>query len=269
MERLADILKTPEETIRLDRKTDLNAIKKQALWAGIQPGMRVADLGFGSGKTTYCLNSLVSPSYDKTIGIDNVEERVLYAKTHHNNEDIEYIHGDIREPLDGLGLFDFIFIRFVLEYNRKESFHIVKNVSKILKSGGILCLIDLDYNCLSHFELPKNLETAVYGIMNTLEEKADFDPYVGRKLYSYLYDLKFEDINVDLAHHQLIYGALGEIDDFNWMKKIELAGRNSGYDFSEYKGGFNEFSDEFKKFFSDHRRFTYNIVISCRGCKPV
>ena len=28
----------------------------------------------------------------------------------------------------------------------------------VLKPGAILCLIDLDYNCLTHFEMPERLE---------------------------------------------------------------------------------------------------------------
>jgi len=45
-------MESDEETLRLDLKTDGKIVESQALWAGIKPGMRVADLGFGSGKTT-------------------------------------------------------------------------------------------------------------------------------------------------------------------------------------------------------------------------
>ncbi|MBW2100511.1 MAG: methyltransferase type 11, partial [Deltaproteobacteria bacterium] len=44
---------------------------------------------------------------------------------------------------------------------------------------------------------------------------------------------------------------------------------NSGHRFDEYEGGYEEFFEEFKRFFADPRRFTYTPVISCRGCKPV
>jgi len=267
MTKLFDILRNHEETVRLDRKTNPIIVEKQAQWAGIKPGMRVADLGFGSGKTTFYLNKLVEPN-GETVGVEIVEDRVKFAIEHYSNRGIKYLYGDIREPLDALGLFDFVWIRFVLEYHRSKSFEIIKNVSKILKPGGILCLIDLDYNCLNHFPMPARLERAVLGIMKTLELKADFDPYVGKKLYSYLYDLNFGEIKVDLAPHQIIFGELKEVDDFNWMKKVELAGKNSGYQFSEYAGGFEEFFKEFQNFFINPRRFTYNLVISCRGRKP-
>ena len=105
--------------------------------------------------------------------------------------------------------------------------------------------------------------------MQTLEQKADFDPYVGRKLYSYLFDLGYEEINVDFQPHHLIFGKLKEKDAYNWMKKAEVAARNSGYQFGEYDGGFDEFFEEFKHFFFSERRFTYTPVISCRGRNPI
>ena len=47
-----------EEAVRLDIKTDAIVVEKQALWAGIKPGMRVADIGCGSGKTNSILLKL-------------------------------------------------------------------------------------------------------------------------------------------------------------------------------------------------------------------
>lgn len=260
-------MESDEETLRLDLKTDAKIVEQQALWAGIKPGMRVADLGFGSGKTTFYLHKLVQPN-GEVVGVDFAKDRIKYSKKYYNKKGIKYILRDIRDPLDDLGMFDFIWVRFVLEYHRSKSFDIVKNISRILKPGGILCLIDLDYNCLSHFGLSDRLNRALQGIMKALEHAADFDPYVGIKLYSFLYDLGYKDIDASIAPHHLIFGELKDIDAFNWTKKIEIAAKKSGYDFLEYEGGFEEFSEECKRFFSDPRRFTYTPVISCRGCKP-
>lgn len=261
-------MESNEETLRLDMKTDGKIVQKQALWAGIQPGMRVADLGFGSGKTTLYLHKLIQP--DGTIvGVDIAEERIKYATAHYSEKGIEYLCRNLCESLDDLGMFDFVWVRFVLEYYRSESFDIVRNISTILKPGGILCLIDLDYNCLSHFGLPKRLEETLFEIMTTLEKTADFDPYVGRKLYAFLYDLGYRDIDVDVASHHLIYGELEEVDAFNWTKKAEVAVKKSGYRFDAYEGGYEAFFKEFKRAFADPRRFTYTPVISCRGQKPL
>ena len=55
------LMESDEETLRLDLKTDVRLVEKQARWAGIKPGMRIADLGCGSGKTTSVLYHLTQP----------------------------------------------------------------------------------------------------------------------------------------------------------------------------------------------------------------
>jgi len=262
------LMESDEEALRLDLKTDGKVVEKQARGAGIKPGMRVADIGCGSGITTFYLNELVQPN-GKAVGVDISEERIRHAQKRYSGTGIEFTCKNFYEPLDNIGMFDFIWVRFVLEYHRSKSFDIVKNLSNILKPGGILCLIDLDYNCLTHYGLPQRLEKNICGIINTLEKNADFDPYAGRKLYSYLYDLGYQDIDMNLAAHHLIFGELKQTDAFNWNKKVEVAVKNSGYRFEEYEGGYEEFLKEFKRFFADPRRFTYTPVISCRGYKPV
>jgi SAM-dependent methyltransferase len=260
------LMESPEESIRMDLKTDPKIIVDFSTWAGIQPGMRIADFGCGPGKNTFYLNKQVQPG-GSAIGVDFSQKRIDYAKAHYMEDGIEFVTGDIREPLDALGLFDFIWIGFVLEYYRAESFEIVKDLSTILKPGGILCLADLDYNSLSHHESPPRLEKALNNIMSLLEKHANFDPYVGRKLYSYLYDLKYDQIDVRIDAHHCIFGELGKTDAFNWLKKVEIAAKNSGYLFEEYEDKFEGFLAEFLKFFHDPRRFTYTPIIVCRGQK--
>jgi ubiquinone/menaquinone biosynthesis C-methylase UbiE len=261
------IMEHEGEALRLDMKTDCKTVHRQALWAGLQPGMRVADIGCGSGITTSFLHELVQPA-GEIFGIDSSETRIHHAMEQYGKTGIDFVCKNIHEPLHGLGTFDFIWVRFLLEYHRSRCAEIVANLFAMLKPGGILCLIDLDYNCLSHFGLSPRLENSINGIMDTLEKSFDFDPYAGRKLYSHLYDIGCTEIDVDIAYHHLIYGELNEIDAYNWTKKVEVAAKTSGYRFDGYQGGYDEFFEEFKRFFSDPRRFTYTPIISCRGCKP-
>ncbi|MBW1999710.1 MAG: methyltransferase domain-containing protein [Deltaproteobacteria bacterium] len=266
--RIQYLMENEEEALRLDLKTDGETVEKQALWAGLSPGMRVADLGCGAGKTTFHLNKLVQPG-GKTIGVDFSEQRIIYGKKHYNAPGISYFLRDIRDPLEDLGSFDFIWIRFVLEYYNTGTFAIVKNISKILKPGGILCLIDLDCNCLRYHGFPPRLEKAINGIMESLEKNYGFDPYAGIKLYSYLYDLAFTEIDVDIGSHNLIFGEVKDPDIFNWAKKVEIAARNSGYSFEDYEGGFDEFFKELEIYYRHPRTFFYVPLIACRGKKPV
>ena len=261
------LMESEEETFRLDIKTDSAVVEKQALWAEIAQGMRVADLGCGSGKTTAILHKLVQPG-GTVVGVDLSEERIKYAREHYGAEGIEFICRDIRNPLDDLGRFDFVWVRFVLEYYRSNAFEIVQNISRILNPRGILCLIDLDHNCLNHFGLPERLERTIFDLAATLGKKANFDPYAGRKSYSYLYRLGYENIDIHVGAHHVIYGELSEVDAYNWMKKITVASKKVSFEFTEYEGGYEEFMEEFKQFFTDPGRFTYTPVISVRGCRP-
>ena len=267
MKDMGYLMESEEESYRLEIKTDPKLVQKQALWAGLQPGMRVADLGCGPGKTTYYLNQMVGPE-GEAVGIDNSEQRIAYANNHYQDKNLQFILRDIREDLTDLGSFDFVWVRFVLEYYRSNCFELVRKIADIVKPGGTICLIDLDYNCLTHYGLPQRLETALQGIRKQLEINADFDAYVGRKLYSLLYDLGYKNIDVSMEAHHLIFGALNEIDEFNWTKKVEEGGRKSGYRFVEYDGGYDEFFQEFKETFTNPRRFTYTPVIICKGNKP-
>jgi SAM-dependent methyltransferase len=261
------LMESEEEALRLDLKTDGKVVQEQALWAGLEPGMRVADLGCGPGKTTYYLNQLGQPG-GKTIGVDISEQRITYAKGHYGDDSIEYVRGDIRTPLHHLGSFDFVWVRFVLEYYLSNSFEVVKNITSILKSGGLLCLVDLDYNCLRHYGLSERLEKAIVQIMGNLAKRFNFDPYAGVRLYSFLYDLGYEDIRVHVSGHNIKTGHLRETEMFNWEKKVAVAGQRSGYHFEDFPGGYQEFYEEFRTSFDNPRVFHYTPLIVCKGRKP-
>lgn len=260
------VMESKNETHRLEIKTDFQRLEEQALWAGLKKGMRVLDVGCGSGITSSHLYSITGDTGHVT-GIDCSEDRISHAAEKYGCAGIEFIQKDIYTSLSDLGTFDFIWVRFFLEYHKTKSFEIVKKLSHLLNSGGILCLVDLDNNSLNHYELSDRFEKALQGVMKTLEEKKDFDPYAGRKLYSYLYDLNLINIEIMFSPHHLIYGTLSEADAYNWEQKIAIAGKNSGYGFKEYPNGYDDFFKEFKSFFRNPRRFTYTPLIACRGVK--
>lgn len=263
------LMEHDEEILRLEIKTDINAVHEQARWAGIQPGMRVADIGCGPGKTTRALFDMVQPG-GKAVGIDIAANRIAHANSNYRKPGIRFEQRDARRQLEDLGEFDFVWVRFLLEYHGSKAFQIVKNLSRITKPGGIICLIDLDYNCLSHYGIPDRLVKVLRGAMYRLQQYADFDPNVGIKLYSFLYDIGYEKIDVTLSAHHLIFGELDKVDSFNWTKKAEVAAKNSGYDFDlDFPGGYQEFLEEFKSFFADPRRFTYTPLIACRATRPI
>lgn len=257
------LMENSEEVLRLERKTREEVVKAQALRAGLKPGMRVADICCGSGVTSSFLGELTG-SRGEVLGIDLSAERIDHARNHYSRENISFLCRDIRNNLRDLGKFDFLWVRFVLEYYRKEAFDIVKNLSTLLADKGILCLIDLDHNCLNHYGIKPELEEAIKAAMHLLEEEENFDPYAGRKLYSHLYHLGFTGIEAHVSAHHLIYGELKAHDQFNWLKKIEVISRRTGLTLPHYRN-ISDFLEDFRTFFSDPARFTYTPAISCWG----
>lgn len=262
-------MENAEETVRLESKTDPEAVRRQAKWCGLRPGIRVMDAGCGPGKTSSILWEMSQPG-GSVLGLDYSEERIAYAREHYaERPGIQFHVHDLRDPVDRFGSFDLIWVRFVLEYDRREAFTIVKNLWACLRPGGMMCLMDLDHNCLSHYELPDRMETMLFKMRDFLEENYAFDFYAGRKLYAYLYDMGFEKIELNLEAHHLFYGEIKETDFFNWFKKAEVISKKASRLFEEYPGGRRGFFDDFKRFFSDSRRFSYTPLILCKGMKPL
>ena len=108
------LMEGDEEALRLDMKTDPVLVEKLALWAGITAGMRIADLGCGSGKTTFVLNRLSQPGAD-TVGVDISPQRVRFAQRRYNAAGLSFRQMDIRKPLETLGRFDLVWVRFVVD----------------------------------------------------------------------------------------------------------------------------------------------------------
>jgi SAM-dependent methyltransferase len=262
------LMENDEEALRLSWKTDPEAVRKQARWCGIKPGMRVLDFGCGPGVTTDIFHSLVQPG-GSVLGVDISSERISSALSSYGGKaGIDFVVGDIRKPSDDLGTFDIIWVRFVLEYYRKESRMIVANLKNLLNPDGSLCLLDLDYNCLNHYELPEPMKDILPRLMERLDEEYNFDTFCGRKLYSYLFDGQYENLQAELMAHHLIYGEAKEVDVFNWTKKIEVTADRLQPLFKDYPGGIERFKVDFRKFFADPRRFTYTPLIMCKGMKP-
>lgn len=266
MKQAEYLMESQNEALRIETKTQRAVVERHARWAGLLPGMRVADIGCGPGMTTHILHQMVQPD-GKAVGVDFSGTRIAHANDRYKEDGLSFHCMDVHDDLSILGTFDMVWVRFLLEYQRSGSFGIVRRLAKLLRPGGILCLIDLDQNCLNHYDIPARLARTLQGLMVHLSRYNDFDPQAGRKLYSYLYDLGFDNIDVHMEPHHLIFGDIRDVDYSNWEAKVVTAGRNSSYPFDEYEGGFEAFYEEFKSFFTNPRRFTYTPVICCRGRK--
>ena len=261
------LMESTTEALRLEVKTDKSSVKRQAIWAGVKAGMKVLDVGCGSGAATAVLADLVGPS-GQVVGIDFSEERLAVAGEHYQAGNVDFALHDIRKPYVSDISFDVVWSRFFLEYFRKEQRQIVINSTASLKAGGIACMGDLDNNSLGHYGLSRRLQDTLQDILFRVERDFDFDPYAGRRLYGHFYELGFKDIACHMEAHHLVYGQGTPSDNFNWLQKVDVAARKSGCTFEAYDGKYQEFRNEVEEFISSSKRFTYTPLILVRGIKP-
>ncbi len=250
-----------EEGERLTRKTKRERVIDQACWAGLQPGMRVLDVGCGAGYTT----SILAEITEKAEGMDVSADRIADAQKAYPS--LKFHQKDIYSSLSDLGTYDFIWVRFFLEYHRKSSADIIKNLASLLNPEGILCIAELDYHSMNHYPVSDSMEKALMGLSAHLQKYADWDPYIGRKIYTGIYDAELADISVRMEPHHLLYGSMETVQENDWLTKLNVAASRSGYPFSEFSDGYDGFYAEASRLLTDPRRFTYTPLILCRGIR--
>ncbi len=196
-------MENSDEGLRLEAKTDPEVVKRQAGWAGIRPGMRVLDIGCGNGVTTNALAELVGKNGHVT-GVDFSEDRLALACERCPPDRTDFFCHDIRKPFVNARGYDAVWVRFLLEYFKKDQMEIVGNCASALRKGGIACLADLDNNSLNHHGQSERLQATLANMMEKLVIDHNFDPYAGRRLYGHLYDLGFVDIDCIVEMRRLL-----------------------------------------------------------------
>ena len=139
---------------------------------------------------------------------------------------------------------------------------------RLLKPGGKLVVGDLDYNCLTHYPLDSKLEEDLLRVMEVLQANRFFDPYIGRKLYSFFHRASLSEIKVHFSAHHLFYGNLSETDEFNWLAKIDQLMELQRRGTVRLDVDLGKFKERFFDFLKSPERFTYTPFILVEGRRP-
>lgn len=144
--------KNAEELARLKLQATVAIDTERDVWksAGLKPGMNVLDLACGPGFTACELAKAVGPDGHVT-GVDINEELIAVAHQAKASEQVANLSLSLGN-LYALDLpensFDFVYARFVFQHLEKPQLAL-SNVWKILKPGGVLCVLDIDDNWTS------------------------------------------------------------------------------------------------------------------------
>lgn len=138
------------ERLKLQATIALDLEKKAWTEAGLRSGMKVLDLACGPGFTACELAKAVG-SDGQVTGVDINEELIAtahQAKASEGVENVSFRLGNLYNLDLSENSFDFVYARFVFQHLEKPELAL-SNVWKILKPGGVLCILDIDDNWTS------------------------------------------------------------------------------------------------------------------------
>lgn len=143
--------KNAEELARLKMQATVAIGAEREIWkaAGLKPGMNVLDLACGPGFISCELARAVETG--TVTGVDISEELIFTAQQAKAFEKVQNVSFRT-DNIYGLdlpdGAFDFVYARFVFQHLEKPQLAL-QNILRVLKPGGVLCVLDIDDNWTS------------------------------------------------------------------------------------------------------------------------
>ena len=152
--------RSKEEEDRLIQQSRLyDAVTRRFLWeAGLRSGMKVLDVGSGTGEVATTAADLVGPE-GSVVGVDVNPEILETARERASAagfENVEFIAGDAR-ALDLGNDFDALIGRLVLMY-MADPVEALKQLATRVRPGGVVAFQEADFNIYRHMDRPETPE---------------------------------------------------------------------------------------------------------------
>ncbi len=263
-------MESPKEGSRIITKTNYDETKMHLLEGGLSIGESAIDVGCASGKTTRIISEIVGA--DAIVcGFDRSIERIEESRKNDKEQSIDnirYQNGSVYN-MDCFtdNSFDFVWSRFLFEY-LEHPLDALNEMKRITKVGGKLVVADLDGNCMFNYPVNPPLKKGLENVLSILRETG-FDPFVGRKLYSFFRTVGFDQQNIKvsvLPYHQ-IFGTPTEHIMANWERKINILESNFKFlaptKYAENKWVFQSFLDHLQS----PDTITYSNIFIVTGLK--
>lgn len=163
--------------------------RRVLLQAGIKRGMRVADLGCGTGMITQLLAEIVGPT-GEVVGIDYSADQVVQARELLPAEvtNVRFVAASATDTGLARESFDLVYCRFLL-IHLKEPEAALREMRDLLKPRGIIVCEDGDLTSAGS-EPPSRLQE-FSNLFGALGPKWGVDYTLGRRLFQMVRDAGF------------------------------------------------------------------------------
>jgi ubiquinone/menaquinone biosynthesis C-methylase UbiE len=212
-----------EETERLRLKTEHVLVRRHLDWAGVLRRESFVDFGCGSGEVILAAAAHCRPG--QVIGIDANDGRLseLRCRAAEQGLDNVQLHAASLEGPGSSGLpddaYDHAWARFFLEYQPRPV-EAVAEMTRIVRPGGRVTLIDLEGNGVWHYGMNPSLATGLATVVADLEQTG-FDPHIGRRLPAMARAAGLADVRHEIEPYHRIVGRPDELTLALWRRKIQ------------------------------------------------
>jgi SAM-dependent methyltransferase len=264
-ETSAYIMEHPREAQRLLDKVDADA------WIAkfIEPhlaGVR-SFLSVGCGPGVFLRELARSHPEMDVVGVDLSPSRVRDAERRLSGlSNARAFVGDVMSLPFEANSFDFVFSRFLMEYV-PDKHSAVREMARVCTPGGTLLLQDLDGQLVWHFPENPELQIDTERIVSSLAGTG-FDPFVGRKLFSFCLSATLTEVRVQVDPYHLYAGSIDEKEFANWKAKLDIARAQIKAALGSDEAA-QEFCDRFLAYLRNPETLTYSCLFTVIANKPM
>jgi SAM-dependent methyltransferase len=259
-------MESASEGDRIERKTDISLMRAQLAQLPLDRASKVLDLGCAAGTTTRLIASLL-PSDGRVVGVDASANRLAQALAHPDHSArIQYVAGIAEQLPAGPSEFDICWARFLFEYLPNPAI-VMSELVRVVRPGGIVCVSDIDGNCVWHHPIELALEREIGEALAALAE-AGFDPFAGRKLFSLFHRAGLEHMTVDVQPYHLVAGSISPSQRHLWLIKLDTVQSSlQQLGWPEHRAA--DVSRRFLAHLDDPATLTYSTLVTVTGVKRV
>ncbi len=184
-----------DEVARLDRQaaTLVSATDVLLRASGIEPGMRVLDLGTGLGHVALQVAALIGPT-GAVVGVDSSAPLLALAEDRRaaaGADNVRFVESDVRavrfdEPFDAI-------VTRLLLFHLPDAVDVLRHVQGHLRPGGTMVALDFDIGA-ARTEPAVELAERALGWIEAGFRAADASPRIGVRLATMLREAGFADV---------------------------------------------------------------------------
>ncbi len=162
-------------------------------------------------------------------------------------------------------VFDLVYCRFMLEYV-DEAQSAVNELVRVCKPGGRVLLQDLDGQLIWHYPEEPEFIDQISRVLHSLKTTG-FDPFVGRKLYSFMRKAGIRQTDVRAEAYHLYAGAIDPENERLWQLKLDIAKPQISAAFDGDQSTAADLVDRFMEWLRNEETLTYSVAFTVVGTK--